>query len=102
MRLILRSALKDLRRMRRDPIGLATWIGIPVLVSLLLVAFFGRGEPRPQGLVLIADQDDTFVSGLLARAYTQGKLGEMLTVRQVPLEEGIRETVKWYIDNKWM
>jgi ABC-2 type transport system permease protein len=88
MRLILLSALKDIRRMRRDPIGLAAWIGIPVLVSLLLVALFGRGEPKPQGLVLIADQDDTFVSGLLARVYTQGKLGEMLTVQQVPLEEG--------------
>ena len=88
MRLILLCARKDLRRLRRDPIGLATWIGIPLLIGLVMVALFGRGEPKPQGLLLIADQDDTFVSAFLARAYTQGKLGEMITVSNVKLEEG--------------
>jgi ABC-2 type transport system permease protein len=88
MRLILLCARKDLRRLQRDPIGLATWIGIPLLIGLVLVALFGRGEPKPQGLLLIADQDDTFVSSFLTRAYTQGKLGEMITVSNVPLAEG--------------
>lgn len=91
MRLILLSARKDLRRIRRDPIGLATWIGIPLLVGIILVALFGRGEPpKPRGLVLIADQDNSLISSFLANAYTQGKLGEMLTVQRVPLEEGRR------------
>lgn len=27
---------------------------------------------------------------------------ELGYAQQVPLEEGIRETIKWYIDNKWM
>jgi ABC-type multidrug transport system permease subunit len=88
MRLILLCARKDLRRMLRDPIGLVTWIGIPLLIGLVMVALFGRGEPKPQGLLLIADQDDTFVSSFLARAYTQGKLGEMITVNNVKLAEG--------------
>jgi ABC-2 type transport system permease protein len=88
MKLILLCARKDLRRLLRDPIGLASWIGIPLLIGLVMVALFGRGEPKPQGLLLIADQDDTFVSSFLARAYTQGKLGEMITVSNVPLAEG--------------
>jgi ABC-2 type transport system permease protein len=88
MRLILLCARKDLRRLLRDPIGLVTWIGIPLLIGLVMVALFGRGEPKPQGLLLIADQDDTFVSSFLARAYTQGKLGEMITVSNVKLAEG--------------
>jgi ABC-2 type transport system permease protein len=88
MRLILLCARKDLRRLLRDPIGLVTWIGIPLLIGLVMVALFGRGEPKPQGLLLIADQDDTFVSSFLARAYTQGKLGEMITVNNVKLAEG--------------
>ena len=88
MRLILLCARKDLRRLLRDPIGLITWIGIPLLIGLVMVALFGRGEPKPQGLLLIADQDDTFVSSFLARAYTQGKLGEMITVSNVKLAEG--------------
>ena len=88
MRLILLCARKDLRRLQRDPIGLVTWIGIPLLIGLVMVALFGRAEPKPQGLLLIADQDDTFVSSFLARAYTQGKLGEMITVSNVKLAEG--------------
>lgn len=90
MRLILLCARKDLRRLLREPIGLATWIGIPLLIGVVMVSLFGRGDPKPQGLLLIADQDDTFVSSFLARAYTQGKLGEMITVSNVKLAEGRR------------
>jgi ABC-type multidrug transport system permease subunit len=90
MRFIFLSALKDLRRMRRDPLALAAWIGTPILVALLMVAFFGREQPKPQGIVLISDQDKTFLSALVIHAYTQDKLGEIFTVQQVPLQEGQR------------
>lgn len=90
MRFVLLSALKDFRRMRREPLGLATWIGCPLLIGLLLIAFFGREEPKPHGLVMIADQDKSFLSALVLHAYTQDKLGEMFTVQQVPLDEGRR------------
>jgi hypothetical protein len=90
MRFLLLSALKDLRRMRHDPLTLITWIGTPLLVGVLLTAFFGREQPKPQGLVLIADQDKSFLSMLVMHAYTQDKLGEIFTVQQVPLEEGRR------------
>jgi ABC-2 type transport system permease protein len=91
MRLVLHSALKDLRRMWRDPVALGVWLGLPSLIALTMVALFGRQEPKLQGLLLIADQDGTFVSSFLARAYTQGKLGEMITIREVKLEEGRRQ-----------
>ena len=76
--------------MRHDPLTLATWIGTPMMVCLLLVAFFGREQPKPHGLVLIADQDGTFLSALVTRAYTQDELGEIFTVQLVPLDEGRR------------
>ncbi len=90
MRFILLSALKDLRRIRREPLALATWLGTPLLVALLLVSLFGRAEPKPQGLILISDQDKSFLSALVLHAYTQDKLGEIFTVQQVPLDEGKR------------
>jgi ABC-2 type transport system permease protein len=90
MRFIFLSALKDLRRIRRDPMALVTWLGGPLLIALLLAAFFGHEQPKPQGMVMIADQDKTFLSAVVMHAYTQGKLGEMLTVQQVPLEAGRR------------
>jgi ABC-2 type transport system permease protein len=90
MNFVILSAIKDLRRMRRDPTALAIWIGMPLFVAVLMVAFFGHEQPKPQGLVLIADQDKSFISALVLHAYTQDKLGEMLTVQQTPLEEGRR------------
>jgi ABC-type Na+ efflux pump permease subunit len=90
MRFLLISALKDLRRMRREPMSLATWIGTPLLVGVLMVAFFGREQPKPQGLVLISDQDKSFLSAFVMRAYTQDRLSEIFTVQQVPLQEGRR------------
>jgi ABC-type Na+ efflux pump permease subunit len=90
MRQVLLSAIKDLRRLRRDPIALVTWIGVPLLIGLILVALFGHEDPKPHGLVLIADRDDSLLSSFVARAYSQGNLGEMFTVQQVPLDEGRR------------
>jgi len=89
VRLVFLSALKDLRRIRRDPVSVCVWLGIPIFIAVLLVSLFGRGgETRPQGLLLLADLDDTFLSSALANAYTQGEMGEMITVEEVPLEEG--------------
>lgn len=90
MRFVFLSALKDLRRMRHDPMALATWIGSPLLIALLLTAFFGHEQPKPHGLVLIADQDKSFLSAAVMHVYTQDSLGEMLSVQQVPFEEGRR------------
>ena len=70
--------------------ALAAWVGGPLLIALLLVAFFGHEQPKPQGLVMIADQDKTFLSAIVIHAYTQDKLGEIFTVQQVPLETGRR------------
>ncbi len=88
MRFIFLSALKDLRRLCHDPLTPATWVAAPLIVGVLLVAFFGHQQAKPQGLVLIADQDKTILSALILHAYTQDKLGEMFTVQQVPLQEG--------------
>jgi len=89
VQLILLNARKDLRRLRRDPVSIGVWLGIPVFIAALLLTLFGRGgEARPRGLLLVADQDDTLISGSLASAYTRGELGEMITVEQVPLAEG--------------
>lgn len=83
-------ARKDLLRMARDPLGLGVWLGMPILIALALLALFGREAPRPHGLLFIADQDETFLSSLVARAYTQGELGQMITTRAVSVEEGRR------------
>ncbi len=81
-------ALKDLRRFRRDPIQLLVWIGIPVFAAVMVFLVFGRERVVPRGVLLVADEDQSLVSSLLAGAYGQGPLGDMLTVEKVTPEAG--------------
>jgi len=82
------SAIKDLRRIRRDPVALAVWAGIPIFVAALLLSVFSRSGPAPHGRLLVADEDSTFLSSLAATAFSQGELGKIFTVEKVTQQEG--------------
>jgi len=84
------TAVKDLRRRLRDPLALALWLGLPVVILALLSLAFGGGDAPPQALLLVADEDDSLVSGLLTGGLGQGPLAEMIQVEQVTAEEGRR------------
>jgi ABC-2 type transport system permease protein len=94
MRFVFTSAAKDLRRLRRDPVTLLTWLGIPTFIALMLVVIFGRGEARPNGKLLIVDEDAGFGATLLAGAFSQGPLGNMVNTEKVAREEGRRRIDK--------
>ena len=88
---LLHSVKKDLGRMRRDPVGLATSLGIPlVLVTLITLVFGGGGEAAPQGRLLVADQDGSQLSHLLAGVFSRGPLGKMLVIENTERENGLR------------
>jgi ABC-2 type transport system permease protein len=88
MRFVFTSALKDLRRLRRDPVTLLTWLGIPTFIAVILVVIFGSGDARPNGKLLIVDQDQSIGATMLTGAFSQGPLGNMVSVEKVELEEG--------------
>src|SRR5437016_11307218 len=88
MRFVWSSAVKDLRRLRRDPTTLLIWLGIPTFVALILTLTFGRGPTRPHGVLLIADEDGGFAATVLSGAFSQGTLGEMITVEKINREQG--------------
>jgi ABC-type Na+ efflux pump permease subunit len=88
MRFIWVSALKDLRRLRRDPISLAAWVGIPVFIAVLLSIIFHGGGAAPQGRLLVVDEDESLLSSLVSGAFGQGPLGKMLVVEKVKWAEG--------------
>jgi len=86
MRFIWTTFRKDWRRRWRNPLEILVWVGIPLIVGLLIVlAFGGKGGPRPQAHVLVADQDDSFLSGLLVGALSQEAAGGF--IRAEPVEE---------------
>jgi ABC-2 type transport system permease protein len=83
------SLRKDLARWSRDAPALLIWLGIPLLVGGLITVLVDGGDgPLPRGTLLIADADDTLLSGFLAGAYSRDQLGELITVQQVSVEEG--------------
>jgi len=94
MRFVWISALKDLRRLRRDPLTLLTWLGIPTFVAVILTLIFGPGETRPHGTLLVADEDGRFGATLVTSAFSQGDLGKMITVEKVQRTEGRRRIDK--------
>jgi ABC-type multidrug transport system permease subunit len=90
MRFIWISALKDLRRLRREPVTLITWFAIPTFLVVILTLVFGPRGAQPHGTLLIADQDGGPGGVLLTRAFSQGALGKILTVAKVTEDDGRR------------
>lgn len=88
MRFTWICAVKDLRRLWRDPAALIVWVGMPLLAAVLMYVVFGTGGVTPRGHLLVADEDGTLVSSLVAGAFSQGELGKMLVVEKVPSAEG--------------
>jgi ABC-type multidrug transport system permease subunit len=84
------SALKDLRRLRREPTTLLTWLAIPAFLVIILTLVFGPRGSGPHGALLIADQDGGPGGMLLTRAFSEGALGKILTVAKVTETEGRR------------
>lgn len=84
------TALKDLRRRLRDPLALVLWLGIPFAILVLISLAFGGGEVTPQARLLVADEDDSFVSGILTGALGQGGMADLVRVEKVTPEEGRR------------
>jgi ABC-type Na+ efflux pump permease subunit len=86
---ILATIYKDLGRWRLDAAGLAIWISIPLLIGGLITSLIGTDDgARPHGILLVTDLDDSFVSGIVVGAYTQGELGELISVEKVSEADG--------------
>lgn len=88
MGFVLATAKKDIVRRLRDPLGLAIWMGLPLLIVGMLVLVFGQGGGTPQGFLLLADEDDSIVSNVVAGAFSQEPLAEMVTVERVEQSDG--------------
>lgn len=88
MSFLLSSAVKDLRRRLADPTALLIWMGIPLLLGGLMSLVVGRQAASPSIHVLLADQDDSLLSRLLAGAEDQGASSGTLKIEKVELAQG--------------
>ena len=88
MSFLLASVKKDLSRWRQDKTALLIWLGIPFLIGGLITSMIDGGDGTPTGLLLIADLDDSLLSGFVAGAYSQEQIGDLIVVEKVSVEEG--------------
>src|ERR1700675_2702050 len=90
MRFLLAVVRKDLGRLRRDPLALATSLGIPLVLVTLITMVFGGGQAVPQGRLLVADEDGTLLSQALTSAFSREPLSKMIVMETTGREEGRR------------
>jgi ABC-type Na+ efflux pump permease subunit len=89
MGFILNAVVKDLRRHLRDPLALALWVAMPLLIGgllTLLISGVEKGPPRPH--LLVADEDGGVAGDLLTRAFAAGQARTFLEVEQAETAEG--------------
>src|SRR5213594_3867058 len=90
MPFLLAAIKKDLRRLGRDPLALATSLGIPLVLVTLITLVFGGGQAAPHGRLLVADEDGTLLSQALIGAFSREPLSKMLVMETTGREEGQR------------
>lgn len=88
MRFFWSTALKDLRRYRRDATALGLWFLLPFVILGLIGLVFGRGDTVPQGLLLIADEDGGVAGAFLRESINRSSLGNMLAIQGVDRATG--------------
>lgn len=91
MSFLLATFRKDIARWRQDRTAILLWIGLPFMIGGLITSMVDQdGGGGPMGTLLIADLDDTLVSGFVAGAFSQDELADLIGVQQVTPEEGTR------------
>ncbi|MDJ0710758.1 MAG: ABC transporter permease [Woeseiaceae bacterium] len=88
MNFLFASVRKDLSRWMQDRTAVLIWLGIPFLIGGLLTSMIDGGGGSPAGTLLIADEDETFISGAVVGAFSQEQLGNLIVVETVSGEEG--------------
>ena len=88
MNFFIASVKKDMRRWMQDKTAMLIWLGIPFLIGGLITSMMDGGGGTPTGILLIADEDDSLLSGFVVGAYSQDQLGDLIIVEQVSVEDG--------------
>lgn len=89
MQFALTSLRKDIARWRQDYFAILIWIAIPLMIGGLIMTLMGSGA-QPHGVLLLVDEDETFLSELIVGAYSAGELGELISVEKTTYDEGLQ------------
>lgn len=89
MSFVVATLQKDLARWRQDALQLLLWLSVPLLIGGLITSLMDGGDgARPTGVLLLVDEDESFLSGFVAGAYSGGELGELISVEKTNIAQG--------------
>lgn len=78
----------SMAKLFREKWHLAMFLIIPIMMGGLFSLISGPdGQPKPVGVLLITDHDDSFLSQLLLRGFSQGPMAEMFLSKKVGSQE---------------
>jgi len=91
MRLILKIALKDLRRRMRAPLSVISMILIPIVLTFIVgMVFGGSGDTKIEGIkVLFVNEDSGMASSFIGQGFSQSQLSELVHLETVDREKGM-------------
>jgi ABC-2 type transport system permease protein len=90
IRLLTHLVAKDLRRKARAPLGLLIVLSFPVLFAGMIALAFGRGgDAIPKVRMLVANEDEGALGGVLASAFTARQAARVFETRTVGAGTGL-------------
>ncbi len=89
----VRHALrKDLCRALQDRVALALYLGIPLVIGFMILLLMGGERPKPVARLLVADEDNTVVSGFFKTVLRSEQASEFIRMEETNRAGG-REVV---------
>lgn len=82
------SFKKDMARWRQDYMATLIWIAIPLMIGGLITTLMGSNV-TPHGVLLLVDEDETFLSEMVVSAYSAGELGDLISVEKTTYDDGL-------------
>ena len=83
---------KDLYRTLMDRTALALYLGIPLVIGSMILLLMGGERPQPVAHLLIADEDNSVVSGLFKTVLRSEQASEFVRVEETRRAAG-REVI---------
>ncbi len=84
----LHCAAKELKLRLRDRWALVMWLLVPLTIGAMITSLSGGDQPQPTAELLVADQDESFLSGLIITALSQGDADGLINAQSVTLADG--------------
>lgn len=79
---------KDVRRVLTDRVALALYLGIPLVIGFLILLLMGGERPQPVAHLLVADEDNTVLSGLFKTVLRSEQASGFVVAEETDRAEG--------------